>query len=133
MLSTETYAVKTSGYEQKKAFSPKTGEDVGYERGAKMIKNYYDKNDDVVAHFIGRETIEAILDQPGVIGITMFNALNEVGQPKPVLVGLNSNGGYVLNITTIGDNGELFKQKGIVATGVMSPGKNPPPVEDHWL
>ena len=133
MLDTGLYAAKAKAAEQKTTFSPQAGEEIGYEKGAKMVKNYYDKNDEEVSsHFIGRNMIEAILDQPGVVGITMLAGLDKFGAPQPVLVGVNAMGDYVINITTVGDNGELSKQKGIVATGVRSPGTNPPPKEDYW-
>jgi hypothetical protein len=131
MLHTKLHPAKTTDTEQK-MFSSETGEDIGYEHGAKMIKNYHDQNDVVVSHFLGRDMIEAILDQPGVVGITVFNGLDESGLPKPILVGVNSKGDFVLNITTVGDDGELLKQKGMVAVGVRSPGTKPPYVEESY-
>jgi hypothetical protein len=116
MMDTELYVVKGKVYEQKKGYSAETGADIGYEKGAKMIKSYYDQNpDDVLAHFMGRNMIEAILAQPGVIGIRMFHAINEVGMRQLVLVGVDAKGNNVLNFTTIGENGEMIKKKGIVA------------------
>lgn len=131
MLQTKLHPAKTTATEQK-MYSSGTGEDIGYEQGAKMIKNYHDHNDVVESHFLGRDMIEAILDQPGVVGITVFNGLDELGLPKPILVGVNSKGDFVLNITTVGDNGELLKQKGMVAVGVRSPGTKPPYVEESY-
>lgn len=62
MMDTELYVVKGKVFEQKKGYSATTGEDIGYEKGAKMIKANYDQNrDDVLAHFIGRNIIENIL------------------------------------------------------------------------
>ncbi|MDB5190667.1 MAG: hypothetical protein JWQ96_230 [Segetibacter sp.] len=116
MTNTELYVVKGKVYEQKKGYSAEIGEDIGYEKGAKMIKAYYDQNqDDVLAHFMGRNMIEAILAQPGVIGIRSFYALNELGLKQLVMVGVDSNGNNILSYTTVGDNGELIKKKGIVA------------------
>ena len=119
MTNTELYVVKGKVYEQKKGYSATVGEDIGYEKGAKMIKANFDQNpDDVLAHFMGRDIIENILAQPGVTGIRMFYAVNELGLRQLVLVGCNADGKNILNYTLAGDNGELIKKKGIVAGGV---------------
>lgn len=115
-MDTELYVVKGKVYEQKKGFSAEVGEDIGYEKGAKMIKTYYDQNpDDIMAHFVGRNMIEAILAQPGAVGIRMFHALNELGLKQMVLVAVDEKGNNILSYTTIGENGEIIKKKGIVA------------------
>jgi hypothetical protein len=115
-MQKELIVIKGKVIEQNKSFSPEVGEDIGYELGAKMIKTYFDQNqDDVLASFMGRNMIEAILAQPGVTGIRMFNAINDLGIRQLVLVGVDANGNNVLNYTTVGDNGELIKKKGIVA------------------
>ncbi|HEX8333264.1 MAG TPA: hypothetical protein VF622_11605 [Segetibacter sp.] len=115
-MQTELIVVKGKVIEQNKSFSPEVGEDIGYELGAKMIKTYFDQNqDDVLASFMGRNMIEAILAQPGVTGIRMFNAINDLGIRQLVLVGVDAEGNNILNYTTVGDNGEVIKKKGIVA------------------
>lgn len=119
MFNTQNFAVK----EQSKKISTQAGEEIGYEKGAKMVKNFVDQNNEQLsAHFIGRDMIESILAQPGAVGITILQGLDKAGQPSPVVVGVNADGNYLLNVTTVAANGELTKQKGIVATGVMSPG-----------
>ena len=116
MTNTELIVVKGKVIEQPKGYSVEVGEDIGYEKGAKMIKTYYDQNqDDVLAHFMGRNLIEAILAQPGVVGIRMFHALNEIGLKQLVLVGVDTNGDNIINYTEISENGEIVKKKGIVA------------------
>ena len=129
-MNTEMYPV-TKVTEQKKGFSAHSGESIGYEKGAKMVKNYFDQNDEQVsAHFMGRNIIEAILAQPSAVGISIVYGLNELGQPKPIVVGVDSKGNYILNITTVGANGQMNKQKGIVAGGgVISPGV---PADEGW-
>lgn len=115
-MQTELIVIKGKVIEQSKSFSPEVGEDIGYELGSKMIKTYFDQNqDDVLASFMGRNMIEAILAQPGVTGIRMFNAINDLGIRQLVLVGVDAQGNNVLNYTTVGDNGEVLKKKGIVA------------------
>lgn len=119
-MKKELIVVKGKVIEQTRSFSPEVGEDIGYELGAKMIKNYYDQNqDDVLASFIGRNMIESILAQPGVTGIRMFNAINDLGIRQNVLVGVDKDGNNVLSYTTVGDNGEIIKNKGIVADRAM--------------
>lgn len=120
-LETELYVVKGKVYEQKKGYSPKTGENIGYEKGAKLVKNHYDQNpDEAIAHFMGREMIEQILAQPGVAGIRMFNGTNDMGLTQPILVGVNENGDNILEFSTVADNGAIIKNKGIVAGGVRT-------------
>lgn len=113
--------------ELEKGFSAQAGEIIGYERGAKMVKNHYDQNDEQISeHFIGREMLEAILAQPGAVGITILSGVNEAGLSQPVLVGVNAQGNYIVNVTSVNAQGEMKKQKGIVATAVIAPGVPPP-------
>ena len=121
MMDTELFVVKGKVYEQKKGYSTQVGENIGYEKGAKMAKAHYDQNaDDAVAHFMGRDIIEGILAQPGVVGIRMFHGLNELGLRQLVLVGTDAQGTNVLEYSAIGDNGQIEKNKGIVAGGVRT-------------
>jgi hypothetical protein len=121
MNNTELYVVKGKVFEQPKGYSTRVGEDIGYEKGAKMIKTHYDQNqDDIVAHYMGRDIIEGILAQPGTNGIRMFYAQNELGLRQLVLVGVDANGNNILNYATVGDDGQIVKNKGIVAGGVRS-------------
>lgn len=121
MSNIELYVVKGKVYEQKKGYSSGVGEDIGYEKGAKMIKDNYDENpDDVIAHFMGRDIIEKILAQPGIAGIRMFYALNELGLKQLVLTGADDTGKNVLSYSSIGDDGKIKKNKGIVAGAARS-------------
>jgi hypothetical protein len=91
------------------------GEHIGYELGAKMVKDYYDKYQEAGAHFVGRNIIEQILAQPGCIGIKFFKALNEQGEKTLVLTGVNQEGSEMFEITTVTPHGEIRKNEGIVA------------------
>jgi hypothetical protein len=124
MMNTKTHPVTAKVAQQEKGFSANAGENLGYEKGAKMVKNYFDQNEEKIsAHFLGRNIIEAILAQPSAVGISIVYGSTQSGQQKPIVVGVDSKGNYILNITTVGANGEMNKQKGIVAGGgVMSPG-----------
>ena len=120
-MDTELYVVKGKVYEQKKGYSAEVGEDIGYEKGAKMIKSYFDQNpDDILAHFMGRNMIEAILAQPGVVGMRMFYALNEVGLKQLVMVGVDAKGNNVLHYDTVNAVGDIVRNNGIVADRVRS-------------
>lgn len=119
MLNTESNCAADLKIE----FSMQAGENIGYEKGARLAKNYYDQNNEQVSeHFIGREMIEALLAQPGAVGINIIAGADKKGNLKPVLVGVNAHGSYILNITSVDGQGELKKEKGIVATTVISPG-----------
>ncbi|MDQ6814726.1 MAG: hypothetical protein M3040_13375 [Bacteroidota bacterium] len=124
MTNTKTRPTTASVAVREEGFSASAGQNIGYEQGAKMVKNYFDQNEEEVsAHFMGRNIIEAILAQPSAVGISIVYGLDRAGQPKPIVVGVDSKGNYILNITTVGANGEMNKQKGIVAGGgVISPG-----------
>lgn len=115
-MAKELIVVKGRVIEQNRSFAPEVGEDIGYELGTKMVKRWHDQNpDDVLASFTGRNIIESILAQPGCTGIRMFNAINELGVKQLVLVGADKDGNNILSYTTIGENGEIIKKKGIVA------------------
>jgi DhnA family fructose-bisphosphate aldolase class Ia len=91
------------------------GEHIGYELGAKMIKDYYDKYNEGGCHFVGRDIVERILNQPGCIGIKIFKALNESQEKTYVFVGVGHDGELILENTYIDTAGEMRKEEGIVA------------------
>ncbi|MBX2932344.1 MAG: hypothetical protein KF781_10410 [Chitinophagaceae bacterium] len=115
-MAKELIVVKGRVIEQNRSFAPEVGEDIGYELGAKMIQRWHKENpDDVLASFTGRNIIENILAQPGCTGIRMFNAINDLGIKQLVLVGVDKDGNNILEYTTIGEDGNLIKNRGIVA------------------
>ena len=91
------------------------GEHIGYELGAKMVKDYYDKYQEAGSQFVGRNILDQILAQPGCIGIKIFKALNEVGDKTYVLTGVSQDGQPMFDVTAVNQNGEIKKQEGIVA------------------
>jgi hypothetical protein len=113
----ETKLVVINGQviEQPAKFTAQIGTDIGFEKGARMIKRHMDANpDDVMAQFMGREIIEKILAQPGTVGIRTFYGLNELGIKQLVFVGVDQNGHNILEYNEMID-GELKKRKAIVA------------------
>jgi len=100
---------------EEKQLHANVGEHIGYELGAKMIKDYYDKYQEAGSQFVGRNILDQILAQPGCIGIKIFKALNEVGEKTYVLTGINQEGPLMLEVTAVNPNGEMKKSEGIVA------------------
>jgi hypothetical protein len=94
---------------------PAIGEHIGYELGAKMVKDYFDKYNECDTQFVGKNILLEILSQPDCIGIKIFKGLNEKGNMKYVFVGLNSDGKEILEITAVNPHGELSTKEGIVA------------------
>jgi hypothetical protein len=91
------------------------GEDVGFELGVKMVKDYYDATGIGTAQFVGKNIIEKILNQPECIGINIYNALNEKGEKTYVLVGLDKENNPILNITAVNIEGQINHLDGIIA------------------
>lgn len=92
------------------------GEEIGYELGAQMVKDYQTANpQDAYCYVIGRNIIETILAQPGCVGIQFYNAYNEMGEKTLVYVGLDAEGKTILEYSTVNKEGQLSFEKGIVA------------------
>lgn len=91
------------------------GEHIGFEKGAKMIKDYYDLKGENSCHFVGKNILEKILNQPECVGINMYKALNDKGVQTYVFIGVDTTGKAILEYTAVNDNGDLTKQNGIVA------------------
>jgi hypothetical protein len=99
-----------------KANLAQVGEEVGLALGTEMVKNYREANPaDVQWYMIGREIIEKILSQPGCVGLKFYNAYNEAGEKTLVYVGIDQNGKGILEYSVVNTQGELAKEKGIVA------------------
>jgi len=99
----------------KKALNEEIGEDIGFELGMKLVKDYYDVTGDRTSHFIGRNILERLLAQPECIGLRIYKALNEQGNQTYVIIGLDSKGEPILEYPVVGPDGSLSKTPGIVA------------------
>lgn len=120
-MDKELIVVKGKVIEQEKGYHANVGKDIGYEAGAKMIKRHFDQHpDDVIAHFIGRDNIEALLNQPGTVGIRMFYALNELGIKQMVLVSVDENGNNILHVSKPDSDINSVTSPAIVMGGVRS-------------
>lgn len=110
----ELIVVKGKVIEQERGYSPASGKEISYEQGAKMVKRHFDQNpDDVIAHFIGRNSIERILAQPGCVGIRAFHGLNELGIKQLILVGVNSDGKNILEVERTTQD-KVMKSPGLI-------------------
>jgi hypothetical protein len=91
------------------------GEHIGYELGAKMVKDYFDKYNDGDSQFVGKNILNEILSQTDCIGIKIFKGLNETGKMSYVLTGVNSEGKEILELTVVNSNGGIEIKEGIIA------------------
>ena len=107
---------------EEKKFHAGVGEHIGYELGAKMVKDYANKYQKTGSQFVGRNILEQILAQPGCIGIKVFNAVNELGQDTIVYIGVNAEGDDLLNFTVVSPAGEMNSSEGIVADRTIGAG-----------
>jgi hypothetical protein len=92
------------------------GEEISHELAAKMIKNHHDKHSYEESHSytIGKNILEAILAQPGCVGITFRDAINEFGVKTLVYVGVDTKGNSILELTTVNDHGKLAVTHGMI-------------------
>ena len=97
------------------------GEEITHELAAKMIKNHHDKYSYEESHSytIGKSIIEAILAQPGCVGITFRDAINEFGEKTLVYVGVDSKGNSILELTTVNDHGKLAVTHGMIGDRLL--------------
>jgi hypothetical protein len=54
------------------------------------------KSDEILAHYFGKEIIENILSQSDCVGMRIYYALDEKGEKKLLLVGVDSSGDNIL-------------------------------------
>jgi hypothetical protein len=92
------------------------GEEIGYELGAQLVKNYQEANPKDKQFFtIGKNIIEQILAQPGVEGIRFYNAINEEGEKTLVYLGVDSNGKPIKEYSLVDAVGNISNRPAIVA------------------
>lgn len=109
------------------------GEDIGQELGAKMVKDFQDSNPNETEWFYaGRNILDKILSQPGCVGIRMYNAIDENGNKTLVFVGIDAQENIIVEYTTISAEGQLTKEKGIVADRINRPGTKETGITLDW-
>jgi hypothetical protein len=60
------------------------------------FRNTTEGPDEIVAHYFGTDIIQKILDEPGCVGIRIYYALDDAGEKKLLLVGVDANGENLL-------------------------------------
>ncbi len=109
------------------------GEDIGQELGAKMVKDFQDNNPNETEWFYaGRNILDKILSQPGCVGIRLYNAIDENGNKTLVFVGIDAQENIIVEYTTISAEGQLTKEKGIVADRINRPGTKETGITLDW-
>lgn len=92
------------------------GKDIGHEEGYKMVTAYREANPGAVpGHFIGRDILEKILNQPGCIGISFRKGLNEKGEEHLVYTGVGKDGKDILTYSVVTPIGDIKHYDAIVA------------------
>ena len=92
------------------------GEQISHELASKMVKDHADKySDESKAYTVGKTIIEALLAQPGCVGIRFFDAINESGVKTLVYVGIDRKGDNILEYTSVNDHGKLAVTEGMSA------------------
>jgi len=97
------------------------GEEISHELAAKMIKDHHDKHSFEESHSytIGKEMIQKILAQPGCVGITFRDAINEEGKKTLVYVGIDSKGKSILEYSSVNDHGKLAVTEGMIGDRLL--------------
>ncbi len=75
-------------------FTGKENHEISLEEAIKLVKNFRSKvgEDDIKAHYIGREAILKVLEQGNCVGLRIYYAENDEGKPELVVVGVNEEG-----------------------------------------
>ena len=80
--------------------TPNTGGPISLPQAIQWTTNFRSTNSGAVkAHFFGEVIINQILNQPGCIGLRLYNAIDANNQPQILLVGVDANGDDMTNDT----------------------------------
>lgn len=86
------------------AFTKDAGAFITLDEGSRMTAEFRKTitNGDTIAHAVGANLVNAILNQDGCNGMRMYYALDENGNKQLVLVGADANGdditsGYIVD------------------------------------
>lgn len=91
------------------------GQNVGLHEGRKMVNAYRAANpNEVPGHFIGKDILKKILNQPGCVGITFRKGLNEAGEEHLVYTGIDMGGKDILTYTVVTPVGDIETREAIV-------------------
>jgi hypothetical protein len=91
------------------------GELLDHDLAGKMVKDYNDANPDKQYCFsVGKNIIEKVLNQPGCVGLRLYNAINEVGKQTIVYAGIDKDGRTILEFPVVGNDGKLGVVEGYI-------------------
>jgi hypothetical protein len=106
---------------EEKSVTPKVnyqtaGELISLSLAGKLVKNHHDQNGFENSHSynIGKDILEKILSQPGCVGISFRDAINESGQKTLVYVGIDARGKAILEMTVVDQEGHIAVIEGFV-------------------
>lgn len=92
------------------------GANIGQEEGYKMVTAFKEAFPEAVpGHFIGRNILEKILNQPGCVGISFRKGLNEAGEEHLVYTGVDADGHDIFTFSVVTPAGDVEVKDGIVA------------------
>lgn len=83
-------------------FNGSEGDPIDLATAKKWASNYKStsqKPDEILAHYFGFEIIQDILSQSSCVGIRIYYAIDESGEKKLILVGVNASGENMLPVT----------------------------------
>lgn len=96
------------------------GEDIGLDEGLRLVRAFREAYPEATpGYYIGRNIIEKILAQPGVVGINFRKCLSENGEEHLVYTGVDEKGEDILAYPVINTSGEMDTEDGIVADRVI--------------
>jgi hypothetical protein len=99
----------------KKDYS-KVGEEISHEMAQDFVNAHAKSTGEGVSAFvIGRNIIDAILAQPGCVGMRFYNAINENGQKTLVYVAIDADGKDILKKVVVLEDGQLATVNAIAA------------------
>jgi hypothetical protein len=80
-------------------FNGSEGDPIDLTTAKQWTANYrvkFESRDEISAHFFGSEIIQQILGESNCVGIRIYYAINDSGEKKLILVGVDSNGENLL-------------------------------------
>ena len=79
------------------SFDGTEGDPIDLTTAKRWTSNYRAINSTgVQAHYFGNEIIQQLLERPGCVGIRMYYAINDEGERKLLLIGVDTNGENLL-------------------------------------
>ena len=77
-------------------FTGNEGRFVSLSQSKKWVENFRSENPDHThAFYFGCDVFNALLDEPGCVGIRVYYAQDDNGDPKMVLIGVDENGNNI--------------------------------------